>query len=592
MEWHDTSCPRLDLISRGGFQSCLRCGSFTELTPPVLHPSIKKQSDIRLLRLFPGYLDEDIKCEIFVQDLLSRPEYEAISYTWADETGNTDPRETIFVSGQSHKVTRNCENALKRIRSPYNPRTIWIDAVCINQNDPDERGHQVRLMPQIYSRAQRVLVYVGEEADESCLCMDVLAQGSVSSQRTNDFTIAANHLLDRAYFSRAWVLQEIALARKAILICGDRQIPWTQLSRSNVMPSIVKLASTPVIRFEDAKMYTTPERLLDLLDLSRNCDAKDPRDKVYAILGLVIDKTHHGLEADYNLSIEELYTKVALRLASRHGWAKVLQRAGSPRRHIKSVPSWVPDWSCRVLGDQVMDYGFVWDVPYEAARYDPRDRSLSLTVGCVGNLDVKEVHLFDTPLLARHTAGNTEIPSYLCFELPYMNKWFPSFPVISYKSCALKIDRFQHLDTHTARGNFVTLSWRSQIRPQALLHCAQDISAWLNLIDALQILSFLNSVYSIVHKRIGEPWLELIQHIQGNYDLINNDITANVLRFEPPAATEVERLWRDNFMISQHRHAILRGPGRDYTLLVELNDAIWRMMVRLFLWREVEIKIT
>jgi hypothetical protein len=90
MEWHDTACPSLDLLSSGDLQSCLRCGSFTKLARLALLPPIKKQSDIRLLRLFHGNLSEDIQCEVFVQDLLSRLEYEAISYTWADETGSSD----------------------------------------------------------------------------------------------------------------------------------------------------------------------------------------------------------------------------------------------------------------------------------------------------------------------------------------------------------------------------------------------------------------------------------------------------------------------------------------------------------------------
>jgi hypothetical protein len=82
-------------------------------------------------------------------------------------------------------------------------------------------------------------------------------------------------------------------------------------------------------------MYTTPERLLDLLDISCTCDAKDPRDKVYALLGLAIDENSHGLVADYNLSVKKLHIKVTLHLASRHDWEKILHRADDARRRKK-----------------------------------------------------------------------------------------------------------------------------------------------------------------------------------------------------------------------------------------------------------------
>ncbi|KAI0182219.1 heterokaryon incompatibility protein-domain-containing protein, partial [Xylaria flabelliformis] len=318
MEWHDDSCKRLDLFSSNGLDSCLRCGSFGKSTTAHLFPPLSKQSDTRLLRLLPGEFAEDVRCEIYVHDLSSRPEYEAISYTWADETGNDDLAKTIFVPGEPLSVTCNCENALKRIRRQYCARMVWIDAVCINQNDKNERGHQVQLMPRIYSSAKRVLIYIGERTIDSDFCFHALGSSSMNTYNNyqiEGLLVSLRCLLASQYFSRVWVLQEVALARTAT--------------------SIRKLLDTSILKMKEAELYTTPHRLIDLLDISRRCKARDPRDKVYALLGLIVDHRSLGLVADYNITVKELYIQVALVVALRHGWANLLFRAGTTNRSIK-----------------------------------------------------------------------------------------------------------------------------------------------------------------------------------------------------------------------------------------------------------------
>ncbi|KAI3322471.1 HET-domain-containing protein [Xylariaceae sp. AK1471] len=599
MEWHDASCSRLDMVTCGGVQSCLRCGSFIESATLAPLPAIKKQFDIRLLRLFPGHPDEDIQGEIFVQDLISLPEYDAISYTWADETGNADLCKTISIFGESLQVTRNCENALKRIRLPYDRRTIWIDAVCINQNDPNERGHQVQLMPQIYSRAEQVLVYIGEAADKSDLCMDVLSQGHVSYQDANDFIIAANRLLERPYFSRVWVLQEIALARKARLICGERQILWTRLSKCEIAPAgILKLAFTPVIKLNDAEIFTTPERLLDLLDLSRECDAKDARDKVYAILGLAIDEKSRGLVADYNISVVDLYTEVALRLASRHGWVKVLCRAGVQFRRIQPLPSWVPDWTSPISGNgtqsRSIDLGL--HVPPEVVQYDPRDRSLCLTVGRAGRLDEGQVYLLTTHFAnAQMSTTSPELPPCLCFpddRYSFMGIVPRVSAKLPFNFILLKLDEYRPLDTQTLCGH---LKSAQSVQGPTLVN-AQEASVSLTITTARRVYSSLFSIYEIVKDRMGGPWIELMRHTSNEKHIPGglywNDVLTKAIMFEPPAVTEVGKLWRHNITLDPGRDTKLRGRGNDYALLLALNDGIWRLMVRLFLWKEVKLKIT
>ncbi|KAI1327957.1 hypothetical protein F5Y16DRAFT_167710 [Xylariaceae sp. FL0255] len=127
MDWHDSSC-RLDLVSCDGVQSCMRCGSFAP-QPPVL-PPLTRPTSIRLLRLFCGSYDEGLRGEVFLEDMSNLPVYEAISYTWADEAGDSSLCESIQLFGQEQlKITRNCQNALKRVRRTSESRILWIDAM-------------------------------------------------------------------------------------------------------------------------------------------------------------------------------------------------------------------------------------------------------------------------------------------------------------------------------------------------------------------------------------------------------------------------------------------------------------------------------
>jgi hypothetical protein len=118
--------------------------------------------NIRLLVLHSGKPADPIRCDIVHVNILSHPVYEAVSYTWATENGDCQLSETIIVGGRYISVTANCLYALWRLRKVDAPRTLWLDAISINQEDVSERNHQVGLMREIYSNASSVLIYIGE----------------------------------------------------------------------------------------------------------------------------------------------------------------------------------------------------------------------------------------------------------------------------------------------------------------------------------------------------------------------------------------------------------------------------------------------
>ncbi|KAF2728802.1 heterokaryon incompatibility, partial [Polyplosphaeria fusca] len=139
------------------------------------------------------------------------PIFEALSYTWADSTGNADICMPVYMGPywQSLPVTRNCWQALRRLRT-HGDRLLWVDAICINQQDVLERGHQVPLMRQIYTEASRVVAYLGEKGED-----DPKLNLLRTSRRDFD---AENRklLMNKPYFHRLWIIQELKLAYKAV----------------------------------------------------------------------------------------------------------------------------------------------------------------------------------------------------------------------------------------------------------------------------------------------------------------------------------------------------------------------------------------
>lgn len=121
--------------------------------------------EIRVLLLWPGEFAADICCDLYKESLDDEPEYRALSYVWGDAT----IRELITVNGTPHTVTSNLAVALRNIRHADEAIAIWIDALCINQQDIGEREQQVRIMGDIYQNCEEVLIWLGQETQSSSM---------------------------------------------------------------------------------------------------------------------------------------------------------------------------------------------------------------------------------------------------------------------------------------------------------------------------------------------------------------------------------------------------------------------------------------
>lgn len=186
------------------------------------------KAEIRIIHLLPGEFDDPISIELVPVSLLSSPppQYEALSYVWGQEQCQTP----ALVNGRPVTITKNLDIALRYFRDRSDEKTLWVDAVCINQKDNVEKGPQVQMMGQIYSKAAQVLVWLGPAADGSDELLGRMSQG-VTEEEISDQTLQSSSLamMGRAWFTRIWVQQEIALAaRDPTMCCGRHELSWAE----------------------------------------------------------------------------------------------------------------------------------------------------------------------------------------------------------------------------------------------------------------------------------------------------------------------------------------------------------------------------
>lgn len=165
-------------------------------------------------------------------------EYEALSWCWGQEVKDRAIRILEGTKYYRLAVTRDLTLALKYLRHPHEARILWIDALCINQENHEERNHQVQMMSLIYSGAKQACIWLGEDTDDSTTAIGFINEimrlenfDTISEKRENASKWQSLLLLmQRPWFSRRWVVQEIALARSATIYCGNDEIPWTNFA--------------------------------------------------------------------------------------------------------------------------------------------------------------------------------------------------------------------------------------------------------------------------------------------------------------------------------------------------------------------------
>ncbi|ETS78377.1 hypothetical protein PFICI_10439 [Pestalotiopsis fici W106-1] len=202
-----------------------------------------------------------------------KPRYEALSYSWG--LRGAEPPVVMISDTRSQdaypfQVSDNLLSALRRLRKNKKPRDLWVDQVCINQEDEEEKAVQVAMMGAIYANADAVLAWIGEETDDSQLAFSTFTNiGKFLSNPNNepglsfdeerpglwlpdepspDALAAANEMLKRPWCSRLWIRQEIALAKQetAVIVCGSLTIPWKYFRAGGIYIAHIKNQATPI----------------------------------------------------------------------------------------------------------------------------------------------------------------------------------------------------------------------------------------------------------------------------------------------------------------------------------------------------------
>jgi len=282
---------------------------------------IPDSGTIRLMTLLPGAFDDDIRITLKTSLLATwyKPTYEALSYTW----GSPQNPVSIFVGASGDAtllVTQDLATALRYLRELDGERVLWIDAVCVNQHDLEERGRQVQRMADIYIMAARVVLWLGPGSHDSAKALSTMqfvssqidvdwlsgnmkpsSQGNATwadfdkrLQLHNDILKSLTSLFNRSWFKRLLIWQEASLNENTLVLCGNQSLGWKSL-RDNVFCCLYKLTTAAVMEpseraFDDSirKAWMVSNgsgipSLIDCLEITSYCDCSDPRDRIYAL---------------------------------------------------------------------------------------------------------------------------------------------------------------------------------------------------------------------------------------------------------------------------------------------------------------------
>lgn len=364
---------------------------------------------IRLVHLDAGAVNDSLSIQIQENvHLDTAPAYEALSYTW----GDTKKERSISCGSESIAITANLATALVQLRKLDKPRMLWIDQVCINQDDVDERSKQVALMGRIYSKAAIVVIWLGEEEPSDKMAFEfvpillsylpsvsdghgVMRRGLVARQAIpivgSPGWIALSRVFSRPYFRRSWIIQEVALARHAVVHCGPHVMDWDLLAAASSyqmgqLASDAENAHDAVAAITELKSndHGRDNNLVDALFMSYRFNCTDPRDKVFAMFGLA---QASFLQPDYNLSVEDVYRRTTQSLVLALGNLDILCCVSHPKRGA-TLPSWVPDWQAQMAVKRKFGKARLRepDAPPHQVSYSDNNRTLKVDGWCVGTV--------------------------------------------------------------------------------------------------------------------------------------------------------------------------------------------------------------
>lgn len=338
--------------------------------------------EIRLLTLHEGDVTADIEISIHTVCLNpdSPPVYEALSYVWGSEENQSDVKVQIEVGFGTLTVTWNLAQALTHLRYSDRPRVLWVDAICVNQQNEEERGLQVKRMAGVYELADRVVAFLGPRRSNSDDGMKILenlgfrikcnwvnwttdqvepapddANENWSDRNGEKELLAIHEVLKYPWFERLWVQQEIGLANNnATLMCGLKSIPWQSFHRAirclasepwSIDNNIRRKLQARVLEVKNFFSNEPRKNFIDTMYRTKQCKCKDPRDRVFAILSLLNESDKAiGIEATYTKTTSQVYQATTERIIDHQERLEILRLSGLNDKPSE-IPTWVSDWT-------------------------------------------------------------------------------------------------------------------------------------------------------------------------------------------------------------------------------------------------------
>jgi hypothetical protein len=384
---------------------------------PTLQEKIRREiyapfhAQIKILEILPVDPKEPdvIRCTLRNREPWDKRPYTALSYVWGDPQVVTP----IVVNGRQVPTTINLAEALCHLRGrPEHAKSLWIDALCIDQQNEQEKNQQVQMMDTIYREANTVVAWLGAADDASKRAMETMkklskiaielgiqdlnqpAMHEIDLERGRELIAKAGmavlgsaafhkgdvgHVVDflqKPYWNRLWIIQEVNLARDAIMVCGSDEISWGDAQASfaimmwissfhisinaDAAARLFELqlphggtswSQPPVVRMTSTALATGSPELGFINLFLYTCDdthlgASNPNDRIYALLGFMMPSLRKAITVDYERDIVVLFTAITRYSLECHG-AYTLMFCGLAYRSASQtdLPSWALDWT-------------------------------------------------------------------------------------------------------------------------------------------------------------------------------------------------------------------------------------------------------
>ncbi|KAJ3545871.1 hypothetical protein NM208_g2285 [Fusarium decemcellulare] len=465
----------------------------------------------------------------------ARPPFVALSYAWGDPS-DTLP---LDVCEQVVQATRNLHKILDCLIGSRLNQLLWIDALCINQQDPHERASQVAMMGDIYSHAEYVLAFLSPQSEPFNIGLDYIeatardttihfdpsispyltVQGlNASDKRLQDSLIS---FFAAPWWTRVWTVQEFLLARKVIFRCGDRLIDaatvrktcrsWIDHEKSCCWAARRPIDGTahgfldiPGETSGGLTIYTATLRMKHLMDMLipgklytedflaaislfriRHCS--NPRDRAFGYFGLRSPglEIKHEIPIDYNVSIADLYKNLAVVLIEKSQTLDVLSHVlheSNIEGRTSGLPSWVPDW------DATMDdrYHLTYTERTNMIRHcrasgDMKPEWSVQNSGCVITLGLQIADIQETA-----PGYPSIIPGSTPRGKTVINEWRRLAGLSDYADASPlekpSDSQRERAFENALSGGFTSIKW-----PQGCLEYAKAYQAWLEWFVSLEV---------------------------------------------------------------------------------------------------------